>query len=466
MDEITLMALVAEGEATGRVEFKRELHLDKAEEKAEFIKDIISLSNSAPQNKAYLLVGVDNAKYIIGIDKLEEERIQQLVHSHIRPSVKLRCTIISTTVPSLASVGIIEVEGTERPYRVSIPIDKLRQDDIFVRHGSVVEKATPEEIRRMDDETQSFKETSRQIYAAETHLELGNFQDAIDIYTQAIKAMPSAELFLGRGKIYRRRIEENKLSDKNEGTLADLALKDFSTAIRLTKIRDIEKSSRLERVRLNNLVYIEYKEWEEDIKWLKDKTTGREFGEMLYLEYQCYEDRIGYSYEEPGEVLVTMTRAIESGYTEPRVYELRAKANFSLCNYGLALQDIDIALANTTTTKIDQRIDFYTLRANIQVKMAKFVEAYSSLSAARTLYRLMSNAKFRDHIGSIAWDIEDEILWRFGLEAEFGEMDLHFSARAILSILINHLTKVYDKASFEKNYAQIIPIIKRVVGDD
>jgi hypothetical protein len=45
MDSDTiLMTLVAEGETTGRADFKRELHLDKAEEKAEFLKDIISLA--------------------------------------------------------------------------------------------------------------------------------------------------------------------------------------------------------------------------------------------------------------------------------------------------------------------------------------------------------------------------------------------------------------------------------------
>ena len=123
MDETTLMTLIAEGEAIGRVEFKRELHLDRAEEKAEFIKDVISLSNSAPQNKGYLLVGIDNNKYIAGTHELEEERIQQLVHSHIRPSLKLRCTMMSTSAPNLPSVGVIEIEGIERPYRVSIPID-------------------------------------------------------------------------------------------------------------------------------------------------------------------------------------------------------------------------------------------------------------------------------------------------------------------------------------------------------
>jgi predicted HTH transcriptional regulator len=208
MDETTLMALVTEGETTSKVEFKRELHLENAEEKAEFIKDIISLSNSAPQNKGYLLVGVNDAKYIIGIHDQKRSVFSNLYIAIFVHRFNISCSLMSTTVPGLASVGIVEVDGIERPYRVSIPIGKLKQDDIFVRHGSVVERATPEEIRRMQDETQSSKEISRHIRAAETHLELGNYQDAIDIYTQAIKAMPSAELFLGRGRIYLHRIEK------------------------------------------------------------------------------------------------------------------------------------------------------------------------------------------------------------------------------------------------------------------
>jgi len=456
------MALIAEGETTGKVEFKRELHLESADEKAEFIKDIISISNSAPQNKGYLLVGINNAKYIVGIHSLEEERIQQLVHSHVRPSVKIGCTMMSTTTPSLASVGIIEVEGIERPYRVSIPISKLKQDDIFVRHGSVVEKATPEEIRRLEHESQSLKEISRHIHAAETHLELGNFQDAVDIYTQAIKSTPIAELFLGRGRVYLHQIVGDKLTEKNKEELANLALKDLSTAIRLAMSTDVEKDSRLERLRVNELVYIDYKEWEEDVKWLKDKTKDHEFGEVLYLEYQCYEDQVGYSYEKPGEVLEAMNRAIEAGYIQPKVYQLRAQANFSLCNYGLALQDVDIALAKSMSE--NQRTDFFVLRANIQAKMSKFADAYSSLSSARIL-SIKSHQKFwGDHLGYIIGDIENDIVWRFGLIAEFGPLSEITSERSILAFLISELAKTKGKTYLESRYKQVIDSIMSVLG--
>ena len=464
MDETTLMALIAEGETTSKVEFKRELHLDSAEEKAEFIKDIISLSNSAPENKGYLLVGVNNAKYIVGIHSLEEERIQQLIHSHVRPSVKITCTMQPTDVPSLASVGIIEVEGKNRPYRVSIPIGKLKQDDIFIRHGSVVEKATPEEVRRMEDETQDFKDVARRISAAETHLELGNFQDAIDLYTQAIKSTPSAELFLGRGRAYLHRIIEDKSIEKNEKELADFALKDLTTTIRLSKSTDTEKVARFERIRLYNLVTAEYKEWEEDIEWLKGKTKGLELGEVLYLEYQCYEGINGYSYEAPDEVFEAMTRAIEAGYTQPKVYQLRAQANFSLCNYGLALQDVDVALVKSMS--VDQRIDLFVLRANIQAKMSKFADAYLSLSSSRTL-SITSHKKFwGDHLGYITGQIENEIVWRLGLEAEFGQLDNHHPSvrTAILANLTNAFETTYGQNYLDEHYAKVIRAIRKVIA--
>ena len=54
MDEFKLLSLIGEGE-TIRIEFKREIDLKPADNKAEFIKDIIALANSAPE-VGYLLV--------------------------------------------------------------------------------------------------------------------------------------------------------------------------------------------------------------------------------------------------------------------------------------------------------------------------------------------------------------------------------------------------------------------------
>ena len=73
MNEIQVFALIAEGENV-QIEFKRELELTVARSKAEFIKDVIALANTA-QDTGYLLVGVDDNKMLIGTRPLEEEQI-------------------------------------------------------------------------------------------------------------------------------------------------------------------------------------------------------------------------------------------------------------------------------------------------------------------------------------------------------------------------------------------------------
>jgi tetratricopeptide (TPR) repeat protein len=442
------------------------LHLDTAENKAELIKDVISLANSAPGNRGYILVGVDNDKYIVGFDKLEEERIQQLVGSHIRPSVVVRCTLEPVDVPGLLTVGKIEIEGIERPYRVTIPIDKLKQDDIFVRHGSVVEKATPEEIRRMEEGSQSFKEVGRRLRIAEKLVSLGNLEEAIDVYTQAIKLMPTAESFLGRGKAYRHQLDASRLSWDEAREIANRVYKDVATAIHLADSVEIEKDARLERFRAHGLASVDYEAWHEDLEWLKSKTTGYEYGEVLYLEYQAYDNWSGFASEGASEVVEAMTQAIQLGYKEPGGYGLRAEANFFLCNYGLALQDINTAIAGTT--RIDKKRYRLELRANIQVKMEQFEEAYSSFLEAERLFGQLSSEKYHESFGYGLGlhKIEYDILWRYGLGFEFSQstrpqLDSKL-AKSIVLVLIASI----GKDQIEERYVPIVPAIKGIVGHD
>ena len=93
MDESQLRVLIAEDESE-RLDFKRELRLDSARTKAEFIKDVISLANSAP-NVGYLIIGVDDAKLVVGTDELPEEQIQSVCDTYITPPVSVRCYSIS-----------------------------------------------------------------------------------------------------------------------------------------------------------------------------------------------------------------------------------------------------------------------------------------------------------------------------------------------------------------------------------
>jgi hypothetical protein len=149
MRETKVLSLLAEGE-NQRIDFKRELDLKSGKGKAEFVKDVVALANSAPDG-GYLLIGVDYDKSIVGIGELEEERIQQIAHTYIDPPVVLRCSLVPMEASGFPSVGVIEINATSRPHKVIRAIDKLNKDDVFVRRGSIVARPSPEEIRRMPD---------------------------------------------------------------------------------------------------------------------------------------------------------------------------------------------------------------------------------------------------------------------------------------------------------------------------
>ena len=90
--------------------------------------------------KLQLIIGVDNAGNQIGIKSLEEERIQQIAHTYIYPNIVVHCH----TVPSdIKLIGVVEITPTEKPHFVVKNIGRLAVNDIFIRHGSVVSKASP-----------------------------------------------------------------------------------------------------------------------------------------------------------------------------------------------------------------------------------------------------------------------------------------------------------------------------------
>ncbi len=208
MFQSKVLSLIAEGE-NERIEFKRELMLDTAERKAEFIKDIVALGNSA-SGSAYLLIGVDDGKEVVGIEKLGEERIQQIVSAYIDPPAVMRCASIQVQADPPLQVGVIEVRPTGKPHKVARSIGRLSQNDVFVRHGSVVEKASPEEIVRMHQTSRLEAEKNQFVKAAETHLGLDNLAAAIKVYSNAIEIFPIAELFLARGRTYYKQWQKER----------------------------------------------------------------------------------------------------------------------------------------------------------------------------------------------------------------------------------------------------------------
>jgi tetratricopeptide (TPR) repeat protein len=343
MDESIVLSLIADGEGRS-IEFKRELDLNSARNKAEFIKDIISLANSSP-TVGYLLIGVNDNKYIEGINKINEEQIQHIAKTYITPSLNLHCSIAAIEAPTLPLVGIIEVTATYKPHKVAKSIEQLNQDDIFVRHGSIVVKASPEEIIRMHN---------------------------------------------GTGENYR-----NESGPK----------------LSITE----EKAARMKRVRLFN--YVPNYSWEDrekDLEWLKSNTDGYELGEVLYWEVEGWESR----YEEEVGLLSKplLDKAIRLGYRTPDVYFLRAEANMALYNYGLALLDINEAIA--LSRPFDHgHVKYLAYKANILVEMNKIEEAIKVIEVGKSL----DNEELRCWLSFMGYSFEDNLLCRFVLEHKYGD---------------------------------------------
>ena len=402
LTESRLQALIAGGE-NDTVEFKRELNLDTALGKCEFVKDIIAIANSA-RPVAYLLVGIDDDKKITGVRGLKAERIQQIIDSYVTPVVTMAFREIVISESGSSTIGVLEVSGSDKPYSVARPIERLNQHDVFVRHGSIVTKPTPDEIVQMRDESTAGAERRRLQRKAEAFARLGKLQDALSAYSAAIDILPTADTFLERGKIYVLHADEadcalstasehrgwsllRGLKDPEERAQKErelnnlsalkskrsrLALDDFTNAIRLAQSEDVEKAARFERLTLR------YDE--EDLRWLQTRTVGREAGQLLLIEV-AHVDENTYLFDgDANRVLPMLDQAIALGFDDAIAYLFRAQVHYTMNNLGLALADIDRAIEKSVPNKHFEfdpgMVGYLGMKAIILSGMRRFEEAF------------------------------------------------------------------------------------------
>jgi tetratricopeptide (TPR) repeat protein len=427
MDETQLFQLIAEGE-NERIDFKRTLDLDSALGKAEFVKDIISLANSAA-DAGYLLIGIENNGTIVGAGNLEEERIQQIANTYIDPPVTLRCWVIPTS--NLLTANVVEVRAARKPHKTVRAIEKLNQNEVFVRHGSVVVKASPDEIIGLSRTTQAFIDVHQYVRAAVRHVELRNFDNAIKAYSAAIDLAPTAELFLARGRIYLRILREHTSSTDPNPSFSTSAYKDFSDAISLSTTEELEKDGRLGRARIYTMrsrSNFDKNIWLQDTEWLKQHAQDQDLGEALFLGIIERDNQVGSS-KHPVDVISGLDHVLHLGYDEPEVFGHRAWINYYyLYNYGLALEDINQALEKS---ELRSDVDL-VLKGHILMKMGRFKEAYLSFDEGRRIGKWDICPYDYGWVYSSAFELE--ILQRFGLQQEFHDNMEESDLQSILRI--------------------------------
>lgn len=153
--------LVAEWETTS-VDFKRELHLDTASEKAEFVKDIIGLANTKASGRRWMIVGFDDKTrgYHCPPDsKVTQNRIEQILAGYVKPYVDVRYEVVDYRAGKVGKLEVLR-EPVKLPYCVAKSLgdksagDKKRiaEGQIFVRHGSQTEEPTTDELLALQEE--------------------------------------------------------------------------------------------------------------------------------------------------------------------------------------------------------------------------------------------------------------------------------------------------------------------------
>jgi len=151
--------LVAEWETTS-VEFKSDLYTDKAGQIAEFIKDVLSLATTKASGQRWMIIGFDDDTHeYCGIPnpKLTQNHLEQLLQEYTKPMVKVRYQEVDYRERLIGKMEVFR-DPKHLPYRVAKSLggqnDKRRitEGDIYVRHGSQVQKPTPEELQALQEE--------------------------------------------------------------------------------------------------------------------------------------------------------------------------------------------------------------------------------------------------------------------------------------------------------------------------
>ena len=148
MDKTILLQLIARGESSS-LDFKRELNLESARDKAEFVKDLIAIANSVDE-VGHLVIGVKDDGSVVGTKRLPEERIQQIARRYIEPMPKLFIDHNAVEIEGReVLLALVSVQPTSLPHKVRKAIERLEQDEVFVRDGTVVSRAGPDEVLRL-----------------------------------------------------------------------------------------------------------------------------------------------------------------------------------------------------------------------------------------------------------------------------------------------------------------------------
>jgi hypothetical protein len=153
--------LIKEWETTS-VDFKRQLSIDTADQKAEFVKDILGLVNTQASGPRLLIIGFDDktrAYHGPPNPSLSQNRVEQLLGRLTSPMVDVKYQIIDFRAGLVGQIEVLR-DPNKLPYRVAEREGSkgsggkrlIEKDQVFVRHGSQTEEPTLDELNSIIEE--------------------------------------------------------------------------------------------------------------------------------------------------------------------------------------------------------------------------------------------------------------------------------------------------------------------------
>jgi hypothetical protein len=157
-EKLSLLQRLVEEWETLKVEFKRQVSVQDNDGKAEFIKDVLALANTVGKT-GYFVIGIDEEtrRPIVGRQPLLiPEQIDQLISAYCEPFINI---VYDTIRYQDAEVELLTVlrDPCDVPYRVKKSIrgskKEIKEGDVFVRHGRIVEHPTELELKDLEEES-------------------------------------------------------------------------------------------------------------------------------------------------------------------------------------------------------------------------------------------------------------------------------------------------------------------------
>ena len=139
--KLILLALSEIPSETEYLDYKREINLTSDSARGKLIRIICAMSNSNPDSKSFILIGISDNKDLVGNSFIDDAEFQNAVKDYLPFTLKLSCENVKfPELPEDKFIGVITIYPSENICSISKNIWKLKSGDKYIRRGSTTEK--------------------------------------------------------------------------------------------------------------------------------------------------------------------------------------------------------------------------------------------------------------------------------------------------------------------------------------